>query len=223
MSLREDIWLSERLGKPAFRAAGTPENLPRGPAFVDVKVDAADTARLLQFQAAGFGVIDVNVQLVRDAGPLPPPTGSSHFAGREDEAGVRAIAAEAFVFDRFHRDPNIGDAAASRIKADWAGNFFTGGRGKWMVVAGDPGKPEGFLQLLSGAEDEVIIDLIATGLPTRGKGHARDMIAFAAAHCLSGRVRLRVGTQIANAPSLALYESMGFRVASAAYVLHLHR
>jgi ribosomal protein S18 acetylase RimI-like enzyme len=223
VSPREDVWLSQRLGKPAYRAGHVPESLPHGPAFIDAKVDASDTTQLLQFQAAGFCVIDVNVQLVRNAGPLPPPAGSSRFAGREDEAGVRAIAADAFVFDRFHRDPEIGHKAASRIKADWAGNFFTGGRGEWMVVAGPPGKPEGFLQLMRGAGDEIIIDLVATAVTARGKGHARNMIVFAATNCLSAPTHLRVGTQIANAPSLALYESLGFRVASAAYVLHLHR
>ena len=34
---------------------------------------------------------------------------------------------------------------------------------------------------------------------------------------------LRTGTQIANVPSLRLYERLGFSISSASYVLHLHR
>ena len=37
------------------------------------------------------------------------------------------------------------------------------------------------------------------------------------------RRELRVGTQAANVPSVRLYEPLGFSLASAAYVLHLHR
>jgi GNAT superfamily N-acetyltransferase len=221
--LTPDAWLSDRIGKPAWRLAGAGAVLPEGPAFIDARVDAGDIAGLLALQAAGFAVIDVNVQLVRNAGSLPPPPPGTRFAEREDEEGVRAIAAEAFVYDRFHRDPQICHAAASRIKADWAGNFFAGGRGEWMVVAGLPSKPEGFLQLLRGPGDDLVIDLIATSASVRGKGLARGMIAFAARECLGRPGRLRVGTQIANVPSLALYELLGFRVASASYVLHLHR
>jgi hypothetical protein len=34
---------------------------------------------------------------------------------------------------------------------------------------------------------------------------------------------MRVGTQIANIPSLRLYERLGFTMAESAYVLHAHR
>ena len=222
--LRQDDWLSERLGKPAFIAAAglIASDLPAGCAFVSTKTDVGDTEGLLRLQALGFQVVDTNVQLARHGIPLPRNDGAARFARTEDEAGIRSIAANAFVYDRFHRDPAIGGAAASRIKADWAGNFFAGKRGDWMVTAGAAGKPEGFLQLLRGDDGAIVIDLIAVSSDSRGRGLATTMIAFAAQTCLDRTAPLRVGTQIANMPSLALYHRLGFRIVSAAYVLHLH-
>ena len=133
------------------------------------------------------------------------------------------IAAEAFVYDRFHRDPAIGGVTASRIKADWAGNFFAGGRGEWMVTAGAPGKPEGFLQLLKGDDGAVAIDLVAVPLAHRGKGLARAMIAFAAEACL-GRAATHASRHPAGEPAIAVAVSgrLGFHVTGANYVFHLH-
>jgi hypothetical protein len=37
-----------------------------------------------------------------------------------------------------------------------------------------------------------------------------------------GRGALLVGTQVANIPSVRLYERMGFSLSSSQYVLHLH-
>ena len=58
MVLRQDDWLGERLGKPAFRAGAalTAADLPVAPAFVGAKVDVGDTAGLLRLQALGFRV-----------------------------------------------------------------------------------------------------------------------------------------------------------------------
>ncbi len=224
-ALRPDPWLSERLGKPAFQvgrdiaAAG----LPPPPSFVGAKLDVGDTEGLLRLQALGFRVVDTNVQLRRDAAPWVAQAGPARFAENEDEAGIRAIAGEAFIYDRFHRDPIIGGAAAARIKADWAGNFFAGKRGDWMVTAGIPGRPEGFLQLLKGDNGTIVIDLVAVAPAHQGKGLARAMIGFAARACMDRAAPLRVGTQIANLPSLSLYARLGFNIVSAAYVLHLHR
>ena len=44
-----------------------------------------------------------------------------------------------------------------------------------------------------------------------------------AARDIPGPKTVRVGTQIANIPSLRLYESLGFRIADTHYVLHYHK
>lgn len=227
MTLRHDPWLSGLLGKPSYHLgdgdSGTAlAGLPGGEAFVDAKVPVADVPRLVRLQDAGFRVIDTNVQLARAAGPLGAGDTRARFAAPDDAAAVRELAAAAFVQSRFYLDPLISDASASRVKAEWAGNFFAGKRGDWMVVAEEDSAVAGFLQLLRG-DDSVVIDLIAVAPGSRGRGIARSMIAFAASRCLERDAALTVGTQIGNPGSLALYESLGFSVVSAQYVLHLHR
>ncbi len=216
------------MGKPCFhlavggRALG-PEDLPPGPCFVGAKVPVEDAGALLDLQGLGFRVVDTNVQLARPAAGMGAGVGSVRFARPPDEPGVRSLARAAFTHSRFHRDPDVGVELAGRIKEEWAANFFAGGRGHWMVVAEEQGGIVGFLQLLAGAEQSVVIDLVAVAEAWRGRAVARSMIAFASTACRGEPAPLRVGTQLANAPSLRLYTKLGFALESASYVLHLHR
>ena len=90
-----------------------------------------------------------------------------------------------------------------------------------MVVARCDNVPAGFLQLLRSAADDMVIDLIAVDAAYRGRGLARAMIGFASAKCnCAGSVV--VGTQVANIPSVRLYETLGFRLTAAQYVFHHH-
>jgi GNAT superfamily N-acetyltransferase len=57
---------------------------------------------------------------------------------------------------------------------------------------------------------------------SQGKGLGRDLVRFFINHFSGASAGLLVGTQAANAPSMNLYESCGFRAAGAAYVLHRH-
>jgi ribosomal protein S18 acetylase RimI-like enzyme len=89
------------------------------------------------------------------------------------------------------------------------------------VVARCDNVPAGFLQLLRSAADDMVIDLIAVDTAYRGRGVARAMIGFASANCDCGGPVL-VGTQVANIPSVRLYETLGFRLTAAHYVFHHH-
>lgn len=220
MALAPDPWLSGILGKPAYHLSGGDFARPDGAAFVDTKVVVDDTATLLRLQAVGFAVMDTNIQLIRLAGPMPQDAARVRAAAAADEAAVRVLAAEAFVFDRFHRDPAIGHDAASRLKAEWAGNYFAGKRGDRMIVAEDDAGIAGFLQLLRSQDGGTVIDLVAVAERSRGKGLGRAMIALAANAPDTGA--MKVGTQIANPRSIALYQTLGFHMTSASYVLHLH-
>jgi ribosomal protein S18 acetylase RimI-like enzyme len=232
MAMQSDGWLTKILRKPAYNLASTPrdlqaDELPQGLAFVCGRVPVADADGLLHLQSLGFRTVDVNVQLSREASPIDMPsdadTAQIRFAEAGDEAGVRTIAAESFVHNRFARDPEIGKKIASTIKSEWAGNFFSGKRGEWMVVTGPIGRPRSFLQLLRHPDGTVVIDLIAVESSHRKLGLARAMIAFANRACLNHPTAMVVGTQIANTASLRLYHRLGFEIASAAYILHLHQ
>ncbi len=91
-----------------------------------------------------------------------------------------------------------------------------------MVVAEDEGVISGFLQLIRGADEALIIDLIAVNANYRNKGVAQKMISFAMQNCVTNTEVVRVGTQIANLPSISLYLKMGFIITSAQYIFHRH-
>lgn len=224
--ISEDAWLGDRLGKPAWHLA--PQADPAawrdgvsGPAFADTKLAIDDAGRRTAFLAAGFDLADTAVTFERPAGAATGAPGTTARQATPDDAdAVRAVAGSGFSTDRFHADPQIDPAVADRIKADWAGNFFAGKRGDWMVVAESDGRVAGFLQLLD-RDGHLVIDLIAVDHAARGRGLATAMIEHAAANLMPG-APMRVGTQLANTASVRLYESLGFRLVRAEHVLHCH-
>ena len=220
--LKPDAWLSGILGKPVYHLSSPAEEFarPKGPAFLDAKVPVDEFATLICLQAQGFVVIDTNIQMARPAGELVQERARVRYANPGDALEVKRLAAGAFVYDRFHRDPALGHTAASRVKSEWAGNYFLGKRGDRMIVAEDSAGVCGFLQLLRGEDGATVIDLMAVDARSRRKGAAKSMIALAAN--APGTGSMRVGTQIANTASLVLYAALGFRIVSASYVLHLH-
>jgi ribosomal protein S18 acetylase RimI-like enzyme len=229
--LARDAWLGEILGCAAWRVSVGPQGPDRdaigrvgAPAFLYAKVPTADTRAVASLDTLGFHVVDTNVTLERNAAPALAASGRNacRFARSEDRAAVRTLAGRAFSHSRLHLDTAVPREAADRSRAEWAANFFAGARGDHMVVAESGGACTGFLQLLGPAGGVLTIDLIGVDPAARRRGVARDMIAFAAAE-LPGIDRLRVGTQVANIPSLGLYEALGFRVVETTYVLHCHR
>lgn len=227
-----DPWLSEKLGKPAFHCSSLPSDKESvaalrqrlsGKLFADARVEVSNSAGAGTAREVGFSLIDVGLKFRAAHEAITGPEEADlqvTFAEASMADAVGLIAEQNFRFDRFHRDPQISHAAADAIKLDWARNYFSGLRGDWMVVALDAREPVGFLQLLRGKQDDLIIDLIAVSAAHQRKGIARAMISFATAHCSSGPVM--VGTQASNVASIRLYESIGFRFELAHYVFHHH-
>jgi ribosomal protein S18 acetylase RimI-like enzyme len=219
MEQHADPWLSSILGRPVFRvdaqSGGAPADLS-DPCFSYSKISVSDVKASRALSGAGFFVADTNMSYEwRGAGGDHNPHVSD--AAPEDEAGVRDVARTAFTLTRFHTDPNIDNVHADQIKEDWAGNFFAGKRGEVMLVYKQDGKVLGFNQVIV-QDDLAIIDLIAVHSDARGRGVARAMIA-----ALQTRYeRIKVGTQIVNAPSIGLYTAMGFEFSGASYVFHYH-
>ena len=227
-----DLWLSELLGKPVYQLTGDrlaidARNMPQGGALVWTKLAVDRVDKLLYLQNLGFRVIEANVQFATssriDNGAVRIHSSLAvRPAVPADEPSVRAVARSSFDFDRFHRDPQIRAEQASRIKEEWAANFFSGKRGSWMLVAEEEERLCGFVQLMSRDNDTVVIDLIAVSSESRGRGVAKAMIGAAMANYLRRDASMYVGTQLANSPSIGLYQQLGFRLVSASYVLHLH-
>jgi GNAT superfamily N-acetyltransferase len=229
-----DRWLGGIMRRPVQRVSGSIaahearegarmlQAVAGGPGFAYARVSTADVRAAQAFEEAGFRIVDTGVTLeAADLRAAAPSAAKTRLARGEDAAAVEAIARTAFRFSRFHLDPRIPTELADEIKAQWAGNFFRGGRGEHMVVAEHGGEIAGFLQLLSGADGTRTIDLVAVAADRRGQGLGAAMIGFAAREC-GPPTRLRVGTQAANVPSLRLYARLGFEVTDTQYVFHCH-
>ena len=231
--LRPDAWLSKLLGldchhisvdgldpdEAMFREFLSAPARPRR--FIDAKVSTSAVATAQRLESLGFRIVDTRLGFDKPLLKSTTEISGVRFARDYDQAAIERIADDSFVYSRFHLDPSIDLAAATRVKVQWAGNFFVGKRADHMVVAESEGKTAGFLQLIVGPKKTLIIDLIAVAPSAQGRGLATAMICFAERE-LAGFVRVLVGTQISNTPSVRFYEKLGFRLRDSQYVLHFH-
>lgn len=230
--------LAEQLKDNSLQWSDWIAQKPGSPIFVYTKIATNALAAVKLIEQWGFNLIDTNIVLDKSIlaaansseqaqtynlqpSTSHPPQSTVRFATPTDETQIVAVARENFVYSRFHLDSAIPRQVADTIKAEWVRNYFLGKRGQQMVVAEVEGRIAGFLQLLYGPDQTLVIDLIAVDNAQRRKAIASDMIAFAEANCGEFN-QIRVGTQLANIPSLRLYEKIGFRVTEAHYVFHYH-
>jgi len=235
LNIVRDVWLTGVLGRDAYKVEieGSPveDARPRerlaevqtGRVFMYAKTATDRRADVRFLEDGGFHLIDTNVVFEK---AIDPSRGSSdgcavRWAVDRDGPSVVALAGRSFEVSRFHMDPEVPRETADRIKAAWAESYFAGGRGERMAVADVDGTVVGFLLLLDDGTGPLVIDLVATDPGHRRSGVARALVAFAESS--SGRPgRIRVGTQLANAPSIGFYQDAGFRLVDSRYVFHYH-
>ncbi|MGH2933087.1 MAG: GNAT family N-acetyltransferase [Gaiellaceae bacterium] len=182
-----------------------------------VKVPASEVAAVAELEALGFGVVDVNVTLERTGfdGVASP---SVAVATPEQHDALLDVAGSCFRYSRFHLDPHIPRESADRVKREWVRSYVEGRRGIELLASGT----DGFLAVLEAPDGARVIDLVGVATSAQGRGAGEALVvAFAARHGGGGRT-LRVGTQVANVPSLRLYEKLAYRIVGATYVLHRH-
>jgi len=234
IQLIRDGWLSEVFEYDVFRLSiNQPSNvkglsqhfrdeLRKKPVFIYTKIPVGDIACMNLLENEGFRLIDTNIAFERPIrkDEVISANMTVRFASANDEPQVLDIAGNSIKFSRFHLDPKITNEMANSLKEEWAGNYFHGQRGNEMVVSERDGHISGFLQLLFSG-DILVIDLIAVSEEFRHMKIASNMIAYAEAN-LEGFNRIRVGTQVANIPSLPFYQKLGFSIINASYILHYH-
>lgn len=236
MSITEDAWLSSVMERPVFRvdareagaAASVREHVKGRSGYYFAKVDTADVKTTKELLQAGFFVADVNVTFAvapADVVFAPSPTvdvGALPTGATTTKEEVLAVAHDSFRFTRFHLDPLVSKGTADLVKKEWVRNYAEGKRGDHLFVATAGGRAVGFLAALKSHDGTTaIIDLIGVHATAQRQGVGRTMITRFAEHYRDTK-ELLVGTQVANIPSVKLYESMGFRLKSSQYVLHLH-
>ena len=203
--------------------------LPNTPCFISAKVGTSDLESIRIVESMGFNLIDTNVRfqkcLVNQIKEFPLPSGYSiRLTQNDDQNLIGSVAQSSFIYSRFHLDPSVDNCQADLIKRKWVENFYLGQRGDYMIVACFKCKPVGFAQIIC-RNDTLIIDLIAVDSAHHGKGLASSMITFAESlaldHSPLSKI-LVVGTQLANQPSISLYEKLGFRLSRSEYIFHYH-
>lgn len=239
-----DAWLGEMMGKPAFRVspgAGTAavsndvlealDSHNQSGSFYYAKLPTSEVRLAHQFTQRGFFVVDAAVTLEvnrvsqLEANRTPPRSISVTESQLSDEEAIVDVAARSFRFTRFHLDPFVSQGVADRIKGEWVRNYVLKKRGDALFIARDNGAPVGFLaSLVTGPNDArvAVLDLIGVA-PSHQKMHIGPALVNAFIERYRANCKqLIVGTQVANIPSVRLYERMGFSLLKTEYVLHRH-
>lgn len=238
MMITKDKFLTEIIGKSVYNIKGGliyPDNIKQHNRLLCIKIRADRIEDFNFFVGLGFQLVGTEVTFITDKTVQYYRPPQYHIVevydivdlDRHTKEAVKRVALEAFVYDRFHRDPSIDNNIANKIKSEWAGNALNGKRGDCTAVAFDPiGNPMGFLIVLE-KEDKAIIDLIAVNPNAQKKGVGSDLMRWFlrkyADLSISSDFILQVGTQIDNEASIKLYKKFGIdTIIGFNYVLHLH-
>lgn len=192
--------------------------------FMFSKVQPHKIEQICFLEKHHFNLIDTNIIFEKKIKPFfrKSKDYDVRFALPEDELQTMDLASRSFTYSRFHLDSAITNQKANALKKEWAGNFFKNKRGDAMVLAISEGNVVGFLQLLYDIpEATLLIDLIGVDSKYRRIGVASSMISFAEAYCGDFK-NIRVGTQLANIPSIKFYQNNGYKLLSSNYVFHYH-
>lgn len=233
MKFVSDAWLSEVFGYDVFKLNLEsnetldsknifPKELPKR-AFYYVKVPVTAVSQVGGLTNAGFRVIDVNVTFERE--PENIATNENIIVRDvkpEDENDVLNIAETSFIYSRFHLDPLVSKELADKIKHEWIANYIRKQRGEKLFVAELDGKPAGFLAILVTNDKVGVIDLIGVAKDMQGLGVGKRLVQFHINDAVKKYPSLLVGTQIANIPSMRLYQTCGYEISNSSYVLHAH-
>jgi len=182
-------------------------------ARVQVKVPAADTARLDALQQLGFKLVEGEVDF---ALTLPPAVDDpqAEIATLDDIPVLRTLASQIFTQSRF-RAPWYPPEASGRFYAQWIENAVKGEYDHECLVFRADGHIRAFVSLRQLNAHEARIGLLAG----RGAGEAlmQAAMGWAKARSLS---TLRVATQSGNTAALKRYIQSGGNVESTAYWLY---
>jgi len=238
--LYADPWLSAIMQREVLRVDLAPDReradfveelltdlRGRKHAFYYAKVDCEDVRTARGLTLAGFDVVDVNVTFA--LGRSEDAQGCRdeieiRQAAPDDGPAILEVAESCFRYSRFHLDPLVPAALAHRIKREWIANYLAKQRGDRLFVALLGGRPVGFLAALSsGAAHErtATIDLVGVDPGFQHRGVGQRLVEAFIRHYRGSQV-LQVGTQVANVPSIRLYEKLGFSLTKSQYVLHMH-
>tara|TARA_B100000131_G_scaffold130273_1_gene127083 strand:- start:225 stop:905 length:681 start_codon:yes stop_codon:yes gene_type:complete len=167
-----------------------------------------------------FYLAEISVNLIFKNDNVNFQSFEGELANNSNAEEIENLAFNSFVFDRFHKDPNIPNSIASEIKKQWVRNFFLGKRGdKCFIKRSSDGKVIGFL-LSNITNENIKIDLLAVDKNHRGRGLGKSLINDFFNFYRNQNKNFMVSTQIDNSRSIRIYESIGFTKLSNQLVWH---
>ncbi|MFC1590335.1 GNAT family N-acetyltransferase [Candidatus Omnitrophota bacterium] len=235
-SIVPDPWLADIIKRDVYRiiiddnyewGKGEAEIrvLQAKPVFLYAKLNADFKKGTRFLEGLNFKLVNTTVEFqlgLRNAQKKRPNNDNAVIrdAATGDREQVVSLSGRSFKYSRFHVDEYIGKEVADKVKAEWAGNYFSGNRGDAMIVAEAKGVITGFLIIMKNKKD-LIIDLIAVDKKQRRKGIASGMIAFMQEK-YKDLDRICVSTQISNVLSIDLYKKCGFKPSGTTNIFHYH-
>lgn len=227
-----DEWMSRAIGRPVGRWVAVTDHLDevqplQNFAIATARVDIRLSGIIQNLLDVGFVVVERSLTLeTRKSGEFQDSKTMFKVRRAEDQdmPDVVRIAGSVFSYDRFHQDKQVSTEIADRVKVEWVKSFFTGTRGREMLVAVDSrrsDKPVGFLLVADGPAGELVIDLMGVDRNHHRQGHATRLV-HAFLNLPTNASIYRVGTQASNVESRRLYEKLGFDVVGESVSLHFH-
>lgn len=177
-----------------------------------------DPASVHAAEDAGFRLMDVRVELARDAESGEPIEGIRE-ATDGDAAALQSIAAGSHGGTRFYADPNFPDDRCADLYDTWIRRSLEGWA-EGVLVADVDGAPGGYVSchLDDGTGS---IGLIAVDQSARGSGLGSDLSRAAVSWCAErGADRMTVVTQGRNVPALRTFQRAGFLPSSLGLWFH---
>ena len=196
----------------ALVSAGVGSLASEGYRFVTCRWPDTDRNTVAALQDAGFHIIECLLTLARPLTAEGKFPDGVELANPSDAEGCAGVAHGAFRFDRFHADVRIDNRFADALKAQWARNSVMG-RADAVFLTRDEKGVTGFNACLL-RDGDARIDLIGVVSNRQGQGLGRKLTMAALAHYAGQATRIKVSTQSSNRASLALYESLVFRIDS---------
>ena len=245
MRIQEDNWLANIFGYSVYRiiadsvedsrqaediVSQVSENTrTQTSAFYYSKVSTDQVDLVRRLCSVGLYIVDVSINLRVITDKVQSPSSFSGVSVAEihpkQHQAVLDIASTCFRYSRFHLDPLCQISIANQIKHDWVLNYIGGNRGECLLIASVDGKPAGFLAALATNIDGkkvYTVDLIGVHNSLQGRGAGQALMARFVDQYKDQCDYLQVGTQVANIPSMRLYQKFGFSIAQSQYVMHLH-
>jgi dTDP-4-amino-4,6-dideoxy-D-galactose acyltransferase len=169
-------------------------------------------------QEAGFGVVDVRMELDR---PTAPAAAAVREHREADVDALRAIARVSHRDTRFYADPRFPEDRCDDLYDVWIRRSCEGWA-QTVLVPNEGAAPAGYVSVhVDEAAERGSIGLIAVAPDARGRGVGATLVRGAVAWCDAGGLpQIAVVTQGRNVSAQRLFQRCGFRTSTVGLWFH---